>query len=217
MLSLTLLFRLFCFRFFSVFFINSSLAARAKMSLSRAQNIFMPENVNSIVISPYLFVTAVEILAIAIRSDSNIRGIKVGDDETKVLAYLNDMTTTLSDASSVERLLTTVLNGFLRYSGQKMKLKKTKTMWIRANKGSSAKLFHLNWVTGVKNLGIYFSCHKGEAAVQDFEERLNQIQKKKTINLWSMRGLSLFGKVTIIKTFLIPKLLFVSSIIEQTS
>jgi len=29
-----------------------------------------------------------------------------------------------------------------------------------------------------------------------------------------MRGLSLFGKVTIIKTFLIPKLLYVSSIIE---
>ena len=29
-----------------------------------------------------------------------------------------------------------------------------------------------------------------------------------------MRGLSLFGKVTIIKTFLIPKLLYVSSIVE---
>ena len=32
-----------------------------------------------------------------------------------------------------------------------------------------------------------------------------------------MRGLSLFGKVTIIKTFLIPKLLCVSSIIETPS
>ncbi len=31
-----------------------------------------------------------------------------------------------------------------------------------------------------------------------------------------MRGLSLFGKVTIIKAFFIPKLLFVSPIIEQT-
>lgn len=68
------------------------------------------------------------------------------------------------------------------------------------NKGSSAKPLHLDWVTGV--------------TVQNFEERLNQIQK--TINLWSMRGLSLFGKVTIIKVFLIPKLLdvYVSSIVE---
>ena len=37
--------------FFSVFFINSSLAARAKMSLSRAQNIFMPKNISSITIN----------------------------------------------------------------------------------------------------------------------------------------------------------------------
>ena len=77
------------------------------MSLSRAQNIFMPENVNSIVISPYLFVTAVEILAIAIRSDSNIRGIIAVDDEIKVrLACADGMTATLCDISSVERLLT---------------------------------------------------------------------------------------------------------------
>ena len=162
-------------------------------------------------LSPYLFVAAVEILAIAIRSDSNIRGVKVGDEETKILAYADDMTATLSDISSLERLLA-VLNAFERCSGLKMNFKKTKAMWIGANKGSSAKPLHLDWVTGVKNLGIYFSCQREEVTVHNFEERLNQIQK--TINLWSMRGLSLFGKVTIIKTFLIPKLLYVSSIIE---
>ena len=34
------------------------------------------------------------------------------------------------------------------------------------------------------------------------------------INEWKLRGLSLFDKVTIVKSFLIPKLLYVSSIIE---
>ena len=47
-------------------------------------------------LSPYLFVAAVEILAIAIRSDSNIRGVKVGDEETKILAYADDMTATVN-------------------------------------------------------------------------------------------------------------------------
>jgi hypothetical protein len=47
---------------------------------------------------------------------------------------------------------------------------------------------------------------------QNFQDRLNEVQKM--INLWKLRGLSLFGKVTIIKSFLIPKLLYVSSIIE---
>ena len=50
------------------------------------------------------------------------------------------MTATLSDASCAERLLSTVLNVSLRCSGQKMNLKKTKTMWIGANKGFSGKL-----------------------------------------------------------------------------
>ena len=91
-------------------------------------------------LSPYLFVTAVEILVIAIRSDDTIKGIKSGDDETKVLAYADDMTATLSDIPSVERLLT-VLNAFKRCSGLKMNLIKTKAMWIGANKNSSESPF----------------------------------------------------------------------------
>lgn len=47
---------------------------------------------------------------------------------------------------------------------------------------------------------------------QKLEERLNQIQQ--TINLWSMRGLSLFGKVTTMKTFFFFKLVYVSSVIQ---
>ena len=47
---------------------------------------------------------------------------------------------------------------------------------------------------------------------QNFEEKLDKIQK--VINIWNMRGLSLFGRVTIVKTFQIPKLLYVSWIIQ---
>lgn len=48
---------------------------------------------------------------------------------------------------------------------------------------------------------------------QNFQEKLDKIQK--VINIWNRRGLSLFGRVTIIvKTFLIPKLLYFSSIIQ---
>ena len=79
------------------------------------------------------------------RSISNIRGVKVGDDETKVLAYADDLTATLSDIPSVERLLA-VLNAFERCSGLKMNLKKTKAMWIGANKGSSAIPLHYIWI-----------------------------------------------------------------------
>ena len=85
-------------------------------------------------------------------------------------------------------------------------------MWIGKNKSSLETPLGLEWCTGVDTLGIYFSCDQEQVTKQNFQDRLNEVQK--TINLWKLRGLSLFGKVTIIKSFLIPKLLYVSSIIE---
>ena len=46
---------------------------------------------------------------------------------------------------------------------------------------------------------------------KNFYDKLRGI--KSQIRLWSWRGLSLFGKVTIIKTLLLPKVLYVSTIL----
>ena len=79
-------------------------------------------------------------------------------------------------------------------------------------KNSSEKPLGLEWFLTVKNLGVIFSCNQKVVSSQNFQEKLDKIQK--VINIWNMRGLSLFGRVTIVKTFLIPKLLYVSSIIQ---
>ena len=48
-------------------------------------------------LSPYLFVTAVEILAIAVRNQANIKGIEINGLETKLLQFADDTTAVLSD------------------------------------------------------------------------------------------------------------------------
>ena len=48
-------------------------------------------------ISPYLFVVAVETLAIAIRQNSAIKGITIDKKETTLLQYADDTTAVLSD------------------------------------------------------------------------------------------------------------------------
>ena len=56
-------------------------------------------------LSPYLFIIAVEILATAIRTNTDIHGIKIGDNEIKLLQYEDDTTGILRDEASLESLL----------------------------------------------------------------------------------------------------------------
>ena len=150
-------------------------------------------------------------MAIFIRSNTNIKGITIGDNEIKLLAYADDMTALLSDIASAKELLDS-LNTFEKYSGLKMNVSKTKAMWIETMKNSSEKPLGLEWCLTVKNLGVIFSCNQKVIFSQNFQEKLDKIQK--VINIWNMRGLSSFGRMTIVKTLLIPKFLYVSSIIQ---
>ena len=56
-------------------------------------------------LSPYLFVVAVETLAIAVRQNTAITGITIGNDETKLLQYADDTTAVLSDVNSLASFL----------------------------------------------------------------------------------------------------------------
>ena len=87
-------------------------------------------------LSPCLFLIAIEIMAISIRTNENIEGIKIGEDETKSLLYADDMTATLANISSVEKVIQ-ILNNFEKCSGSQMNLSKTKATWI----GKKQKFF----------------------------------------------------------------------------
>ena len=67
-------------------------------------------------LSPYLFVVAIESLAIAIRKNLAIRGIMIGNEETKLLQYADDMTAVLSDINSAQALFD-LLEVFKKPSG----------------------------------------------------------------------------------------------------
>ena len=68
-------------------------------------------------LSPYLFVVAVETLAIAIRQNSDIKGIYIEEQETKLLQYADDTTAILADTNSA-KVLFELLNRFRNISGR---------------------------------------------------------------------------------------------------
>ena len=62
----------------------------------------------------------------------------------------------------------------------------------------------------IKALGVYYSYDLALLREKNFIENLDKI--KKLLNLWSNRGLSLYGKVTVIKSLVIPKFVYTCSL-----
>ena len=84
-------------------------------------------------------------------------------------------------------------------------------MWIGSLRDSTATPLGLTWCKSVKALGTVFTSNANIQLQKTFYDKLKDIQTQ--TRLWSCRGLSLYGKVTIIKTFLLPKMLYVFSVL----
>ena len=63
----------------------------------------------------------------------------------------------------------------------------------------------------IKALGVFFTHDKKLLHLKNFSEKIDDI--KKLIDIWSSRGLSINGKVTLIKSLLIPKIVYISSLL----
>ncbi len=75
-------------------------------------------------LSPFLFILCAEILAINIRENNNISGIKMGDVEFKLSQLADDTTCFFSNEESA-RVCLNVFEDFRKVSGLKVNLSKT--------------------------------------------------------------------------------------------
>ena len=150
-------------------------------------------------LSPYLCVTAVDILAIAIRNQENIKGITIAGLETKLFQFSDDTTAVLSDLHSA-RALFELLELFEKASGLKRNVTKTEAMWIGSLQNCENEPLGVKCKTCVKFLGIYITYEVQVLVEKNFKQRLKK--NKNIIHLWKSRGLSIYGKVNIIKTLL---------------
>ena len=161
--------------------------------------------------SPYLFLLAVETLEIAIRENEEIKGIVTDKQLTKLLQYADDTTAVLSDTESGYKLFQ-LLDKLKKVSGLKVNSSKTEGLWIGSLKESEMKPVGIKWPQDpIKALGIFFTYDEKLLYMKNFTEKLDNI--KKLTNIWSSRGLSLYGKVTIIKSLLLPKVVYTSSLL----
>ena len=68
-------------------------------------------------LSPYLFILALETLAIKIREDCNVQGLKIGEEMIKLSLFADDTTSVIKDKTCYTNLFR-VLNSFGECSGE---------------------------------------------------------------------------------------------------
>ena len=71
-----------------------------------------------------MFILGLEILLITIRSDKNIKGIKIENNELKLTAFADDASYFMKDKESAENLLTKI-EAFSKVSG--LEINRTKS------------------------------------------------------------------------------------------
>ena len=164
-------------------------------------------------LSPYLFILAIETLAIRIRQDSFIQGLKTGEEETKLSLFADDMTCILKDNASYTALFC-ILESSRECSGLKVNDEKTEILALGNNVLQEADFPKHSLCEVIKILGIYFGYDERKRDNLNFRQTLKSI--KKSINVWKWRGLSLLRRIQIVKTFAIPKLMYRASVIPIT-
>jgi hypothetical protein len=98
-------------------------------------------------ISPFLFLLAIEILAIGVRSNDNIKGLKVGNFEKKINLLADDATCFLQGDLESFQVLFDTLDKFAFFSGCKINKSKCEAIHIGSLKGSD---FHPLEEVGLK-------------------------------------------------------------------
>ena len=164
-------------------------------------------------LSPYIFILCVEVLADAIWKNENIKGIAVNEQEVKISQYADD--TTLIVDRSKESFLTSlqILENFGIILGLRLNNRKTEAMWIGAS-NKNETIFcpekDLKWVKDkVKALGIWLSTNPDITIEGNYSRKLTKV--KNSLSCWELRRLKLLGKITVLKSFIAPQLIYILS------
>jgi len=163
-------------------------------------------------ISPYLFIIAVELLAINIRENKDVKGINIDGTELKISQLADDTNCFVSDTESVQAILST-FGDFKLCAGLIVNMDKTNGKFIGSLKHVTEGPFDLDWSGKyVSSLGITISGNEIEHYDLNYKQRL--LNLKNLLNSWKGRKLSLKGKVTVVNTLAISSLIYVASVIH---
>ena len=161
-------------------------------------------------ISALLFVLVAEVLSIQIRNDIDIKGIKIRDTTITISQMADDTTLFLSNLESMGKCLEK-LNHFQNCAGLKLNKEKSKAIQLGINTKRYNTNFGVSWNEPVvKVTGILVGKNMKTIEKDTLENKLTRV--KNLLNLWKIHNLTIKGKITVIKSQVMPILLYIAAI-----
>ena len=158
-------------------------------------------------ISCYQFILAAEVLALLIINNPNIVGLHIGTIQYKLVQFADDTTLILDGTQNSLQAALNILEIYGTLSGLKVNSEKTKVIWIGKRKNSKEKLkvsYRLNWgETQFRLLGLEFSVQLETMSELNYIPAVDKM--KNIIHHWKRRNITPIGKITVIKTMLLPQ------------
>ena len=164
-------------------------------------------------LSPFLFVLAVEILALKLHPDPDCKGIILPANlgEVRLMKFADDTTVISSSVASL-KASPQIINSFGSLSGLHLNKTKTKIMWIGSQKGNRDKIMGFKCITEPnKALGAFLSYDGDKNNEENFFSKIRKMKMK--LNIWQMRNLSIYSRSMLAKTVGASQLIYAASVL----
>ena len=167
--------------------------------------------------SAYFFLLLAEVLAIQLRSDPSIKGFMINEIQKLFGQFADDIDLYLkADPHTLNRTMR-IFTEFGKQSGFKINYEKTTVYRIGSIKKSNARIYtrqELSWTNKpIDVLGVMVSTDKSELCKINYEALIKKAEI--TMKRWSIRNLSLTGKVLIVNSLVASLFVYKMSVLPR--
>ena len=169
-------------------------------------------------ISAMIFILVVEILSIKLKQNNNIKGISIRKPngvlhEQLLSQYADDMSLSLEDETRIAPAVKTI-EDFTSVAGPKLNLSKTEGLWIGTLKYKQNDEYYHGILfpnKPIRALGVYIGHNEADCYEMNWARKINTIQK--LADSWALRNLTIIGKIYVIKSELLSKIIYCATVL----
>ena len=164
--------------------------------------------------SSYIFILVIEILSIIVQNNDYIKGINICGKQCKLALFADDSTFFLQDEDSL-KTLQLIISDFAQFSSLELNIQKSEVAWIGSARDRGAITSEYKYIDlrneCIKILGINYTYSSELQMINNFDKCQENFIS--SLRYWKFRNLSLYGRVTILKTLAIPKIKYICNVL----